>query len=488
MSPLLLAPQVTVLFNSFAFAIFLPIVYVLYWVLKNQHVRWQNFLLLTASYVFYGWWDVRFLSLIFFSSVVDYIVGYYLHRQEKPGTRKALLIVSLLTNLGILGFFKYYGFFVESAANLLTSIGFDPHLTILRIILPVGISFYTFQTLSYTIDIYRRKLEPTSDVIAFFAFVSFFPQLVAGPIERASNLLPQFMKRREFDEKTATDGMRQMLWGFFKKVVIADNIADHVNVIFRSYGDQDGLILFLGAFFFAIQIYCDFSGYSDIAIGVARLFGFTLMRNFAFPYFSRDIAEFWRRWHISLSSWFRDYVYIPLGGSRVGPSRHIWNLVITFTVSGLWHGANWTFIFWGFLNGIYYLPLMLMKKQKKNTDTVAEGRMLPSLIELRAMLFTFLATLLAWIFFRAPTITDAFCYIGRMFSHPYGGLDYSAFVTPLLSSLFLLSMEWIQRTKQHALEIQGLPRTVRWIVYAAVCVTFLLTGNFGSNEFIYFQF
>ena len=476
------------LFNSLIFPIFLGLVFSLYWLINRGPLRLQNFLLLVASYVFYGWWDVRFLMLIFISSAVDYSVGYVLHRQDNPRVRKYLLDMSLLTNLGFLGFFKYYGFFVESAANLLTSVGFDPHMTILRIILPVGISFYTFQTLSYTIDIYRRKLEPTSDVIAFFAFVSFFPQLVAGPIERASNLLPQFTKKRVFNETEASDGMRQMLWGFFKKVVIADNIAEHVSSIFNHYGSQDGIVLFLGTFFFAIQIYCDFSGYSDIAIGVARLFGFSLMRNFAFPYFSRDIAEFWRRWHISLSSWFRDYVYIPLGGSRVGPSRHIWNLVITFTVSGLWHGANWTFVFWGFLNGIYYLPLMLMKKQKKNTDTVAEGRMLPSLAESRAMLFTFMATLLAWIFFRAPSITDAFSYIGRMFTHPYGGLDYSVYVTPVLASLFLLGAEWIQRTKQHALEISGIPRWARWVIYCVVCVAFLLTGNFASNEFIYFQF
>ena len=339
------------LFNSLIFPIFLVAAFAIYWLLARAPLKVQNLFLIGASYLFYGWWDPRFLSLIFVSSLVDYVVGRVLAKETRPGRRKTLLTVSLLTNLGILGFFKYFNFFIDSFVELLALVGIEAHVTTLRIILPVGISFYTFQTLSYTIDIYRKKIDHTEDAIAFFAFVSFFPQLVAGPIERAASLLPQFLRKREFELDKAKDGMRQMLWGFFKKVVIADNVAGHVNTIFDGYHSYDGFTLFLGVFFFAIQIYCDFSGYSDIAIGVARLFGFSLMRNFAFPYFSRDIAEFWRRWHISLSTWFRDYVYIPLGGSRTATrARHIANIIITFTVSGLWHGANWTFVIWGFLN------------------------------------------------------------------------------------------------------------------------------------------
>jgi len=311
------------LFNSIDFLLFLPTIFIIYWFISSFNLRIQNTLLLVASYIFYGWWDYRFLSLIFFSSIIDYCVGKRLYATEDSYKRKLLLIVSLSTNLGILGFFKYFGFFIESTVELLNSFGIQSNITSLEIILPVGISFYTFQTLSYSIDIYRKKIKPTDDAIAFFAFVSFFPQLVAGPIERAKNLLPQFTHKREFNLNLAKDGIRQMLWGFFKKVLIADNIAPQVEYIFSNYNAVSGIELVLGTFLFAIQIYCDFSGYSDIAIGVARLFGFRLMQNFAFPYFSRDIAEFWRRWHISLSTWFRDYVYIPLGGSRVGKSRRI---------------------------------------------------------------------------------------------------------------------------------------------------------------------
>ena len=477
------------LFNSLIFPIFLVIVFAAYWLLQKGPLRLQNALLVVVSYIFYGWWDWRFLSLIFFSSVVDYVVGMTLERTEDDRKRKILLGTSLATNLGLLGFFKYYGFFVNSFVEMMAAFGFHASPSTLGIILPVGISFYTFQTLSYTIDIYRREIPATRDAVAFFAFVSFFPQLVAGPIERAKNLLPQFTRPREFDYDKARDGMRQMLWGFFKKVVIADNVAGYVNDIFGHYQTSDGVTLFLGTFFFAIQIYCDFSGYSDIAIGTARLFGFTLMRNFAFPYFSRDIGEFWRRWHISLSTWFRDYVYIPLGGSRTATkTRHLLNLIITFTVSGFWHGANWTFVFWGFLNGAYYLPLVLAKRHKRNTDTVAEGKLLPSFSELGGMLVTFGLTLLAWVFFRAPSITDAFLYIGRMFAHPVGGRGYGDFSAPITYSLILLGIEWVQREKQHALEIPELPVAVRWAVYNVVIIAFLLFGNFGSNEFIYFQF
>ena len=337
-----------------------------------------------------------------------------LKKHSKPTKKKLLLWTSICVNLGFLGFFKYYNFFVDSLADSFTFFGKSLEINTLNIILPVGISFYTFQTLSYTIDVYKNKLEPTKDFVGFMAFVSFFPQLVAGPIERATNLLPQFSIERKFTYSLAVDGSRQMLWGLFKKIVIADNCAKYANIIFNNYEDYSGSTLLLGAFFFAFQIYGDFSGYSDIAIGVSRLFGFNLKRNFAFPYFSRDIAEFWRRWHISLSTWFRDYLYIPLGGSKGGIQMRIRNTFIIFVVSGFWHGANWTFIVWGALNAIYFLPLLLMKKNRVNTNQVAEGRYLPNFKELYQMLFTFFITLIAWVFFRADNVLHAISYLGKM--------------------------------------------------------------------------
>lgn len=478
------------LFNSLPFIIFLPLVFALYWLLQRRHVNFQNCLLLAASYVFYGWWDYRFLSLIFISSLVDFLVGLALNREERSGYRKLLLILSLAVNLGILGFFKYYGFFVESFADLVQALGLQPNISTLRIILPIGISFYTFQTLSYSIDLYRRQIQATRDPISFFAFVSFFPQLVAGPIERAKNLLPQFRIKRKFDIEHAKDGMRQMLWGVLKKVVVADNLAPHVDEIYANYASQDGVTLFIGTFLFAFQIYCDFSGYSDIAIGTARLFGFRLMRNFAFPYFSRDIAEFWRRWHISLSSWFRDYVYIPLGGSLSSKMQRIRNIVITFTVSGLWHGANWTFIVWGLLHGLYYIPLMLMGRHKKHVGGVAEGKLYPGIREILSMLITFAMVFFAWIFFRAETITDALRYIVRMLGGPLfeRGVWHGQYISSIIYVLALLLIEWIQRDKQHALEINHLPVVARWPIYVVSCLVVIELGNFGAVEFIYFQF
>ncbi len=477
------------LFNSLTFFLFLPISFLLYWALQRAGLKWQNLFLLIASYVFYGWWDWRFLSLIFFSSVVDFLVGAALHRSSVERTRKILLFVSLGVNLGLLGFFKYFNFFIDSFADLLTLLGLQVNPWTLQVILPVGISFYTFQTLSYSIDIYRRKIEPTHDPVAFFAFVSFFPQLVAGPIERASNLLPQFTKKRSFDFDAARDGSRQILWGFLKKVVVADNIAPHVDTIFSNHQAYDGVTLFIGVFFFAIQIYCDFSGYSDIAIGVARLFGFQLMRNFAYPYFSRDIGEFWRRWHISLSSWFRDYVYIPLGGSRASTSRRIFNIVVTFTVSGFWHGANWTFIIWGLLNGLYYIPLMLQGKQKAHTDVVAKGRLLPTFGEAGAIAVTFLLTLIAWVFFRSDSVADAFLFLYGIVSRPVlSGMVYTGYVVPILGCLGLLAFEWLNRSRQHGLDIPHWPFLVRWGLYYLVIMLIVLYGATGEQEFIYFQF
>jgi len=475
------------LFNSFTFAVFLPVVFLLYWLVRSRRLRTQNFILLVARYVFYGWWDVRFLALIVASSIVDYGVGLALGSAENPRWRRFLLGVSLAANLGLLGFFKYYGFFVESFASLVQALGLQADIHALQIILPVGISFYTFQTMSYTIDVYRRQFEPTRDVIAFFAFVSFFPQLVAGPIERASNLLPQFLERRRFDVAQAKDGLRQALWGLFKKTVIADNLAGYVDTVFTDYRQLGAPALVLGVVYFAIQIYCDFSGYSDIAIGTARLFGFRLQRNFAVPYFSRDIGEFWRRWHISLSTWFRDYVYIPLGGSRTKTrSRHVANLLITFTISGLWHGANWTFVFWGFLNGLYYVPLVLWGKHKVHTDTVAAERLLPSLRETLQMGVTFCLVLFGWVFFRADSIGHATDYLAQAVRSGSAGSPTLWQGLPCI--VVVLLVEGVQRTRQHALEIAHLPCWARWIIYYTVIAAIFCFGVTGYVPFIYFQF
>ncbi len=478
------------LFNSLDFAVFLPLVFLLYWTLRGSHRNAGNVILLIASYVFYGWWDPRFLALIAFSTLVDYFLGRSLDGTLDSGRRKAYLWTSLGVNLGLLGYFKYANFFLEQLDGAFTLLGQPIHADRLDIILPVGISFYTFQTLSYTLDVYHKRLAATRDPIAFAAYVSFFPQLVAGPIERATNLLPQFATPRVFSSPQAVDGLRQILWGLFKKVVIADNCAEQVDRIFGSYATQDGSTLLLGAVLFAFQIYGDFSGYSDIAIGTARLFGFSLMRNFAFPYFSRDIAEFWRRWHISLSTWFRDYLYVPLGGSRGGTAMKVRNTFIIFLVSGFWHGANWTFVVWGALNAVYFLPLLLAKRNRQNLGIVAEGRLLPSVPDLVRMATTFILTCVAWVFFRAPDVGTALAYLGGM-------ADASLFTVPTIGQLALvpliilfIAVEWSGREGEYALERLwlGWPRLLRWSAYSTLI---FLMGMFMRTEetpFIYFQF
>lgn len=477
------------LFNSLDFAIFLPIVFALYWLLDRFNVRYQNVLIVAASYFFYGWWDWRFLSLILFSTIVDYTVGNGLKNTEDKLKRKMLLWTSIVGNLGFLGFFKYYNFFLDNFIEAFSFFGGEFSGQSLSIILPVGISFYTFQTLSYTIDVYKKNLEPTKDFISFAAFVSFFPQLVAGPIERATNLLPQFYDKRKFDYSKAVDGLRQILWGLFKKVVIADNCAEYANMIFNNSADHSGSTLVLGAIFFTFQIYGDFSGYSDIAIGISRLFGFDLMKNFAFPYFSRDIAEFWRRWHISLSTWFRDYLYIPLGGSRGGKWMQVRNTFAIFIVSGFWHGANWTFIVWGALNAIYFLPLLLLNKNRSNLDIAGKGGLFPKAKEVFGMMGTFGLTVIAWIFFRADSLGHAFSYIQGIFTK-------SLFMMPtILPKLvlallaFFLVVEWLGREAEFALNqlMMKERRTVRWSFYLLlVAMIILFSGK--QQEFIYFQF
>jgi D-alanyl-lipoteichoic acid acyltransferase DltB (MBOAT superfamily) len=482
------------LFNSLDFAIFLPIVFLLYWFVAQKNLKLQNSLIVVASYVFYGWWDWRFLSLIIFSTVVDYLVGQRLRTEDKQSKRKVLLWTSIVVNLGFLGFFKYYNFFLENFVDAFSLFGMQINTNSLNIILPVGISFYTFQTLSYTIDVYRKKLEPTKDFMAFSAFVCFFPQLVAGPIERATNLLPQFYKKRTFEYHKAVDGMRQILWGLFKKVVIADNCAEFANQIFNNSADMNGSTLVLGAIFFTFQIYGDFSGYSDIAIGTSRLFGFDLKQNFATPYFSRDIAEFWRRWHISLSTWFRDYLYIPLGGSRGGAWMKVRNTFAIFLVSGFWHGANWTFVIWGALNAIYFLPLLLTNNNRKNLGVVAEGKLLPSFRELFAMLTTFTLTVFAWIFFRAENISHAFSYTNGIISESILNLPNfigmrKALIT-LLLIIFFLTVEWFGRNNKFAIQSLNSIKNnyLRNSIYLIIALAIISFGNFNENQFIYFQF
>ncbi|MEM9544437.1 MAG: MBOAT family O-acyltransferase [Bacteroidota bacterium] len=462
------------------------VVFLAYWYPLKNRINAQNVLILVSSYLFYGWWDYRFLSLIIISSVLDYNLGIAIHNTRDEKWRKGLLYISLLGNLGILGYFKYYNFFVESFVNSFESIGINLNSTTLNVVLPVGISFYTFQTLSYTIDVYRDKLKPTKNWITFFAYVCFFPQLVAGPIERAKNLIPQFEKNRVFELEKAKDGMRQILIGLIKKVVIADNCALAVNAIFSDPQSYNSPTLVLGTILFAFQIYGDFSGYSDIAIGSARLLGFDLMKNFNFPYFAKDIADFWRRWHISLSTWFRDYLYIPLGGSRVESKGLLFrNVMVIFIVSGFWHGANWTFIFWGFLHALFFLPLIFLGLNRKNIATSEKTRLLPSFKELIQMGITFSLVCFAWIFFRVDSISDGFYYVKEMVM--WEGVR-PLYLSTLLYVIFFLVIEWVQKDKEHSLDIRHLPRPVRWATYyTAIFILFYFMPD-SSPDFIYFQF
>lgn len=481
------------IFNSISFLIFLPVVFAIYWIL-NRKLQWQNAFVVVASYFFYGWWDWRFLFLIAFTSACSYISGILIERTRNDAAQdgakqqhksKAITATNIVINLMILGIFKYYNFFVESFVALFPALNAD-HL-LLSIILPVGISFYTFQALSYSIDVYRRKLEPTHDIVAFFAYVSFFPQLVAGPIERATNLLPQFTKSRQFDYATAVDGCRQMLWGFFKKMVVADRCAWYVNNVWSDYASQNGSTLLLAAICFTFQIYGDFSGYSDIAIGTAKLFGIKLKRNFNVPYFSRDIAEFWRRWHISLTTWFRDYLYIPLGGSRVSKAKVVRNTFIIFLVSGLWHGANWTFVAWGAYHALLFLPLILLGKNRRYTNNVAEDKILPSMRELLQMLLTFFLVVFGWIIFRAENIHQALDFLGHLINSSMFSIPTAIPGLTLLFTLAMLIVEWLTRTKEYGLAIKIKHRWVRYVIY--YILTFLIMFYSSESEtFIYFQF
>jgi len=477
------------LFNSINFALFLPVVFGLYWFVTNRKLAAQNILLLVSSYFFYACWDWRFLFLLIFSTLLDYFTGIKMSDAQNGKNKRFWFWLSICVNLGFLGVFKYYNFFADSFADALSVLGVKVDVWTLQIILPVGISFYTFHGLSYVIDIYKDRIKAEKNFIEYAVFVSFFPLLVAGPIERATHLLPQIKVKRVFNYNNAIDGLRQILWGLFKKVVIADQCAEYANIIFNNSADYSGSTLLLGAILFAFQIYGDFSGYSDIALGTARLFGIELLRNFSFPYFSRDIAEFWRRWHISLSSWFRDYLYIPLGGSKGSMALKVRNMFIVFVVSGFWHGANWTFIVWGLLNAIYQLPLLVLGKNRANLEIVAAGKLFPTFREFVAMSITFLLTVFAWIFFRSESVSHAWNFVKGIFSRTLFSLPELRPSLIFVLLIFFVLVEWFGREQKYALEILGFrwPRPLRLTFYILLIFGVLIfTGK--EQQFIYFQF
>lgn len=472
------------IFNSIDFIVFLPLVFCVFWIFGNKKVSTQNIIILVSSYIFYGWWDWRYLALIITSTVIDYSIGLKL---QKSKNQKSLLILSLLLNLGLLCFFKYMNFFIESFTYAFTFLGHTIEPSYMNIVLPVGISFYTFQTMSYTIDIYKNDLKPTKNFIAFGSFVSFFPQLVAGPIERASNLLPQFYNRSIFSIQKSKNGLRQILWGLFKKMAIGDYCAKYSDMIFDNYEDYKGPTLFVGAVLFSFQIYCDFSGYSDIAIGTSKLFGFNLKKNFNFPYFSKTIPEFWKKWHISLTTWFRDYIYIPLGGSKMGKRKTIRNILIVFTISGFWHGANWTFIIWGLLNGLLFLPSLYKKYTAKTL-----------VVKWLQILSTFSIVSLTWIFFRSESITQSLSILGKIFSE-FNKKDFIEALNfivwnikyPLLFliALFLI-IEWLGKENEFALETFLIKQhyLLRWTFYSFIVFLIGMYSETTETPFIYFQF
>lgn len=475
-------------FNSFHFAIFLPILFVLYWFLFQKSKSTQNLILIVASYYFYSCWDWRFLFLLIFSTLLDYFCAIKIENSQKESMRKLWLWLCIVINLGFLGLFKYYNFFADSFSELANSFGLHSSPIVLKLILPVGISFYTFHGLSYIIDIYYKRIQSERNFVDYSLFVSYFPLLVAGPIERATHLLPQLKVKREFNFEKAKEGIYQIVWGLVKKVVIADSCANYANEVFNHYPTMNSLSLVFGAIYFAFQIYGDFSGYSDIALGTSKLFGIDLLKNFNYPYFSRDIAEFWRRWHISLTTWFRDYLYIPLGGSKGSRWFQVRNTFIIFLVSGFWHGASWTYVFWGFINAMYFIPLLLLKRNRKNVDDISLGFDFGSVKTIFNILTTFLITCFAWIFFRAKTIHDAFAYIQKMFedldfSKQYFSIErYNYDLLPLV--IVFIVVEWNSRTR-----IEPISGKYSWVKLSLSLAALLALGVFSDyKEFIYFQF
>ncbi len=482
------------LFNSLSFALFLPIVFIFYWFLTNRNLKAQNSLLLIASYFFYGSWDYRFLFLLIFSTVLDYFTGIKMHEASDQKKKRFWFWLSVCTNLGFLGIFKYYNFFVSSFADGLSRFGLEINPSLLDVILPVGISFYTFHGLSYVIDIYNNRIKPERNFIDYSVFVSYFPLLVAGPIERATHLLPQIKKARVFNYEQASRGLFLILWGLFKKIVVADNCAPLVDSIFSTAG-LPASTLVLGAVLFAFQIYADFSGYSDIAIGASKLFGIDLLINFRFPYFSRNIGEFWRRWHISLSTWFRDYLYIPLGGSKAGKWKSIRNVFIIFLVSGFWHGANWTFIIWGGIHALLFLPSFLFNSNKKYQKEVANpSGLIDTIRTFGHILWTFSAVTFAWIFFRATSVKEAIVYIRGIFDKSLlsiprlMGEQNTDFIISFIGIIVLLIVEWNYRKYEFVFFNFAEKSMRRRILTLAIIVLSIYFFAGRSASFIYFQF
>jgi alginate O-acetyltransferase complex protein AlgI len=480
------------LFNSLTYAIFFPIVFVLYWFYLDKNLKVQNFFLLAVSYIFYGWWDWRFLGLIFITTLIDYLCAMWMAGPTEQRRRKLLLAISIVSNLGLLFFFKYFNFFIESFVDLSNAFGFQANPSSLKIILPVGISFYTFQSISYTIDVYYKKMEPSKDPISFFAFVSFFPQLVAGPIERAKDLLPQFSVKRVFTFEKGVDGMRLIVWGLFKKVVVADNCAVYVDTIFLKYENAAPSQLVLALVLFSFQIYGDFSGYSDIAKGSAKLLGFDLITNFKTPYFSRDIAEFWRRWHISLTSWFKDYIYIPLGGSMQGKAKAIRNTFIIFLVSGFWHGANWTFVLWGLLHGLYFLPILIIGKHRTHLEFSETRFGFPTIREVVQIMITFGLVTFAWLFFRSNSVADVFHYLSVIWNPKMDSkVAIETVGVELLLFLCVLQVifEWLFRREEIPFTNFNKNKFIRYTAYLIVIFAIIWYGAYiDPQSFIYFQF
>ncbi|AUX19200.1 MBOAT family O-acyltransferase [Flavobacterium columnare] len=477
-------------FNSLEFAIFLPLVFLLYWFVFNRSKKAQNTLLIIASYYFYACWDWHFLFLLIFSTLLDYVSGIKIERSNNERIAQFWFWLSVGINLGFLGIFKYYNFFAQSFADLCNKIGFEVHPYLLQLVLPVGISFYTFHGLSYVIDIYKKRIKAEYNFIDYSLFVSYFPLLVAGPIERATHLLPQVKVKREFNFEKAKEGTYQIIWGLVKKIVVADFLVHCMQMlIFDHSHTMNSYSLVLGAIYFAFQIYGDFSGYSDIALGTSKLFGIDLLKNFNYPYFSRDIAEFWRRWHISLSSWFRDYLYIPLGGSQGGKWMQVRNTFIIFLVSGFWHGANWTFIIWGLINAIYFLPLLLFNKNRTNLGTIHFQWNASGITTIFNIISTFALSTLAWIFFRAKSITDAYNYIRSIFTRQLLSLPEVRPKNMIVLIFVFMTIEWIGRKNDYALATFGFnwSKAFRWSFYMVLLIAIFILGT-KEQKFIYFQF
>lgn len=469
-------------FNSLLFLLFLIIAFAIHWIFFSRNNKTQNTFLFGCSLLFYAAWDYRFLSLILFSTVLDFFIGLAIEKRKYQKEKKAFLILSIFANIGLLFVFKYFNFFLDSFYTFSSFLGFQSNVRLLNIVLPVGISFYTFQTLSYTIDVYRGKINATNNWVLFASYVSFFPQLVAGPIERASRILPQLAKKRSFDGIQSKIGIRKIIFGFFKKVVIADSLSPMVDFTFNNYHELSSLALLLGALYFTIQIYCDFSGYSDIAIGVSKLFGINLMENFIHPYFSKNLGEFWKRWHISLTTWFRDYLYFPLGGSLGSLANSIKNVAIVFIISGLWHGANWTYIFWGVIHTIFYIPYFLGKNKKRHIFFNLKNKIF-------GIFFTFSIVMLSWIFFRSNSILDAWNYISRLFSftqsnelilNPANNLNSGYYI--LYICCFLLFDYYLSLKRKESIF------TERVINILLLVITLFFVQIDQAESFIYFQF